>query len=112
MFFGLFLIAIALAVAGDENKWIRVNDHCLRPYGFRRPILCFEETELVDIGDEIVALFPRAPPSMTTTTTTSQPITTLSTASVTTTTSGMMDKMSTTKQDEKSGGLVFYSCFL
>ena len=40
--FLLFAIAITFAAA-DENIWIRVSDNCVRPFGFRRPLLCFDD---------------------------------------------------------------------
>ena len=48
--FLLIIIAITL-VAADENIWIRVSDNCVRPFGFRRPLLCFDD-ELPPMADK------------------------------------------------------------
>lgn len=55
-----------MAFAIDENKWIKLDDHCIRPYGYAAPVFCFEYT----LPDSEIVLVPQLPTTTTQTTTT------------------------------------------
>ena len=81
----LFIILVLFWFTGvygtDTNRWIGISSHCVRPYGLKKPILCYPEFEFIP-GNEY-ELFAGTTPSQVSTSSTSTtftiPITTSST---------------------------------
>ena len=38
----LLLFFLVPILANDDNKWVKITDRCIRPYGFAAPVFCFE----------------------------------------------------------------------
>jgi hypothetical protein len=71
----------------DINKWVVVTPNCYRPYGYERPILCFNDDL---IRQDIIQLYPECPACPTVPPTfhpSSPPPSTTTTKTTTTTTS-------------------------
>jgi hypothetical protein len=66
--FKILILLIVICRAGsaeeDKNLWIGVSDQCVRPFGLRRPVLCFDEAKFT-VGQKY-----NLGPLLTTTTTT------------------------------------------
>ena len=69
LFFIIFFFFASFALGMDENRWIKLDDHCVRPYGFSAPILCFEYDLPDDVQLVLVPQFSTTTPSTTTTST-------------------------------------------
>ena len=53
----------------DTNRWIGISSHCVRPYGLKKPIICYPEFEFIP-GNEY-ELFAGTTPSQVSTSSTS-----------------------------------------
>jgi hypothetical protein len=121
LFVFVFLFSMVLGQAPDEefnpedkeidddpdiNKWVVVTPNCYRPYGYERPVLCFNN----DINrQEIIQLYPEC--SACPTSTSSLTTTTKTTTKLTTTTLSSTRLYSMPKQNAFSEEFVF-GCFL
>ena len=101
--FLFFVIAITL-VAADENIWIRVSDNCVRPFGFRRPLLCFDD-ELPPMADKFSLVLNSSCPIPSTSLTTIK-TNTISTATTISPFESDSNGTTASNHDEKSGEFV------
>ena len=76
----LLLFFLVPILANDDNKWVKITDRCIRPYGFAAPVFCFEYV----LPDGEIMMLPQFATTTTITTSTDQSSTIVFESSTTT----------------------------
>jgi len=125
LLFTFFFTSTNSSISSDLNKWVKVDgsDLCIRPYGYRRPLLCFPalpRTEVFELHPSPTTVTPSYiagttssifnMSTTTTTTTTVLPSSTMNPSSTTSTTTSSFRNLPTDHTGYMTWTSMVYIC--